>query len=158
MCCSHCCRSLVPVLLMSCYGFHSVVTVITLSSLYCWCPVPVLFFFVYIFLAITSLTVTLPCICLVSVLFLSRFDIVFIRLLFSFAARKTFSTAIMRKIFLHQVYTNLAYATPTYRGVKNYKFPWLIKTYVGTKLVETEMGFSSGSGTTKGIWYTRNNP
>ena len=37
---------------------------------------------------------------------------------FSFAARNTISTAIMRKIFSYQVYTNLAYVPPAYRRVK----------------------------------------
>ena len=37
---------------------------------------------------------------------------------FSFAARNTISTAIVRKIFLYRVYTNLAYVTPMYRRVK----------------------------------------
>ena len=49
---------------------------------------------------------------------------------FSFAALNTISTAIMRKIFLCQVYTNLAYVPPMYRRVKNYKFSFSIKTYV----------------------------
>ena len=55
------------------------------------------------FLAIVFLTVTL-----------SRFDIVFIIFYFSFTAKNNISTAIMLKIFLHQVYTNLAFVTPTY--------------------------------------------
>ena len=37
--------------------------------------------------------------------------------LFSFTERITTSTAIMWKIFLHQVYTNLAYVLPTYSRV-----------------------------------------
>ena len=37
---------------------------------------------------------------------------------FLFTARNTISTAIMWKIFLYQVYTNLAYVSPTYRRVK----------------------------------------
>ena len=37
---------------------------------------------------------------------------------FSFAAWNNISNAIMRKIFLYQVYTNLAYLSPTYRRVK----------------------------------------
>ena len=37
---------------------------------------------------------------------------------FLFAARNTLSTAIVRKILLYQVYTNLAYVHPTYRRVK----------------------------------------
>ena len=41
-----------------------------------------------------------------------------------FAAWNNTSTAIMRKIFLYQVYTNLAYLPPTYRRVK--KLPILM--------------------------------
>ena len=48
--------------------------------------------------------------CLVLIFFSSDF--------FWFAARNTISTAIMRKIFFYQVYTNLAYVPPTYRRVK----------------------------------------
>ena len=65
---------------------------------------------------------------------LSIFYIVFILFLsdsfFLFPARNTISTAIMQKIFLYQVYTNLGYVPPTYRRVKNYEFALSIKTYV----------------------------
>ena len=41
---------------------------------------------------------------------------------FLFTARKTISTAIMWKIFLYQVYTNLAYVPPRNRRVKQLQF------------------------------------
>ena len=50
------------------------------------------------------------------------------------------------------MYTNLAYVPPTYKRVKNYKFSLSIKTYICPYLVETEMGFSSGAGTTHTIY------
>ena len=82
---------------------------------------------------------------------LSRRCLVLIFLLlysfFSFVSRNTISTAIMWKIFLHQVYTNLAYVTLTDKRVKKYDFSLSIKTYVIPQLVETEMRLSSGSGT-----------
>ena len=53
-----------------------------------------------------------------TVSWMSCFDIVFIELLFLFTARNTISTAIIRKIFLYQVYTNLAYVPFTYRRIK----------------------------------------
>ena len=49
--------------------------------------------------------------CLVLILFSSDY-------FFLFAARNTISIAIMRKIFLYQVYINLAYVPPTYTRVK----------------------------------------
>ena len=68
---------------------------------------------------------------------------------FLFAARKNISNVIMWKIFLYQVYTNLAHVPPTYRIFKNYEFSLSIKTYLSPYLVETEMRFSSGAGTPK---------
>ena len=82
---------------------------------------------VLVFLVIGLLTVTLSCLCLFAVSFWYCFhQIPF----FSFTARNTISTAIMCKIFLYQVYTNLVYVLSKYRRVKNYKFAWSINTYV----------------------------
>ena len=53
------------------------------------------------------------------------------------------------KIFLYQVYTNLAYVPPTCWRLNNYKLSWSIKTYVIPYLVEKEMRLSSGYGTTQ---------
>ena len=53
--------------------------------------------------------------CLVLILFSSDY-------FFSFTARNTISTSIMRNIFLYQVYTNLEYVPHTYRRVKKYEF------------------------------------
>ena len=47
-----------------------------------------------------------------------------------FDARNPISTAIVWKIFLYQVYTNLAYVPPMYRIFKNYEFSLSIMTYV----------------------------
>ena len=69
---------------------------------------------VLIFLAIASLKVKLSCLCIVNVSFFFFHQIPF----FLFTAINTISTAITRKIFLHQMYTNLAYVPPTYRRVK----------------------------------------
>ena len=70
---------------------------------------------VLIFLAIALLTVTLSCLYLVTDSFLYCFRQIPFLL---FTAINTISTAIIQKIFLYQVYTNLAYVPPTYRRVK----------------------------------------
>ena len=59
--------------------------------------------------------------CLFSVSLLSSFGIVFIRLLF-FHFKKYYQNCNRVEIFLYQVYTNLAYVSPTYGRVKNYEF------------------------------------
>ena len=63
------------------------------------------------FAAISLLTVTLYRLCLVSVLFWYYFNHI---LFFLFSARNIIIIAIMQKIFLYKVYTNLAYLFPTY--------------------------------------------
>ena len=70
------------------------------------------------FLSIVLLTVTMSLLCLVAVSFWYCFShITFLPV----HCEKTIKTAIVQKIYLYQVYTNLAYASPTYRRVKNYE-------------------------------------
>ena len=70
---------------------------------------------VLIFIYCGLLTETLSRLCLVSVLLWYFFHQI---PYFSFTTWNTISTAIMRKIFLYQMYTNIAYLPPTYRRVK----------------------------------------
>ena len=68
-----------------------------------------------ILLDIALLTITLSCLCHVAVSSWYCFhQIPF----FLFGPRKNISTAIMWKIFFHQVYTKLAYVPPRYRRLK----------------------------------------
>ena len=60
--------------------------------------------------------------CLVYVSSLYCFDIVLIIFLFSVRRKKDYQYCNHVKIFLYQVYTNIAYVPPTYRRVKNYEF------------------------------------
>ena len=79
---------------------------------------------VLISIAIGLLTVTLSRLCLFAILFLYCFH----QIPFPpFASRDTISTAIIRKIFLYQLYTNLAYAPLTYRRVKKLRVIMIYK-------------------------------
>ena len=70
---------------------------------------------ILILLAFRLLAVTLSRLCRVPVLFWYCFHQI---LFFLFDAQNTISTVIMRKIFVYQIYTNLAHVPPTYRRVK----------------------------------------
>ena len=59
---------------------------------------------------------------------------------FMFAARKTISTAIMQKIFLYQVYTNLAYAPPTYI-VRDLDYTRLMRQGLTTNMLSWQGNF-----------------
>ena len=81
---------------------------------------------VLIFLTFMLLTVTLSRLYIVAV----SFWYFFIRsLCYLFAAWNNISTAIIRKIFLYRMYTNLAYVPPTYRIKKTLRVI-LINKYV----------------------------
>ena len=99
--------------------------------------------------------------CLVSILSLLSFDIVFITFLFyPFATRNSISTEITWKIFLYQVYTNLAYAPPTYRRVKkrivimiNKNLRKSLASISGNEILIWICNNPSKGG---GVWYSKN--
>ena len=115
MCFYHCCRSLIPFLSMSFSGIsfcrHCCCSLLPVSSMSCSSLVLLCVNFPCYSVATSYTGLSLSRRCLVLIFF---HRITF----FWFAERKTISTAIMRKVFLYQVYTNLVYVPPTYRRVK----------------------------------------
>ena len=99
---------------------------------------------VLIFLAFRLLTVKIYCLCLVAVSFWCCFrQIPF----FWSAAWNTISTAIIRKIFLYQMYTNLACVPPRYRRVKK------LQVIVINKDVRKSLECKKGNENSIWSWY-----
>ena len=91
---------------------------------------------VLLFLDLRLITLTLSSLCLVTISFWYCFrHIPF----FGFDAWNTISTAIMQKVFLYQIYTNLAYVPPTYIRVKK------LRVLIINKDVHKSLGRNNGN-------------